>query len=519
VLLKVPYGRIYAFYNHNTDRIHEVKREDKGSYKRVDSLGHYMFKYSDDHGRTWSAERYEVPLREFACDRNNAYGGKLRFFWNVGRPLIVGDAAIMTLHKVGAFGQGFYAQSEGAFFKSRNILTERDPGKIVFETLPDGEVGLRAPVGGGRVAEEQNVVRLGDNSLFCIYRTIDGWPACAYSYDDGHVWTRPVYATYAPEGRRIKHPRAANFAWNCSNGKFLYWFHNHGGRFIGELGAAGKAGNTPYDDRNPAWLSAGREVDTPQGRQIEWSQPEILLYDDDPFIRMSYPDLIEDGGSFFITETQKTIGRLHEVPQNLVDGLFGQFTCRSVATDGLACTATAEQLAAGAVAMPRLPDFSRRDYKTEDQRGRDLRAGFSVDLWLKPDRIDPGQDLLDTRTDTGKGIHVSTTGSGALRLTFNDGRQEAGWASDQGVLQAGKPQHVVITVDGGPKIITFVVNGILCDGGDERQFGWGRFSPTIRVPNGTDVVKLSKSICSLRVYTRALRTSEAVGNFRAGITR
>ena len=30
VLLKVPGGRIYAFYNHNTDNVREVKREDKG---------------------------------------------------------------------------------------------------------------------------------------------------------------------------------------------------------------------------------------------------------------------------------------------------------------------------------------------------------------------------------------------------------------------------------------------------------------------------------------------------------
>ena len=59
----------------------------------------------------------------------------------------------------------------------------------------------------------------------------------------------------------MKHPRAANIAWNCSNGKFLYWFHNHGGRFVGELGAAGKGGRSPYDDRNPAWLMAGQEID------------------------------------------------------------------------------------------------------------------------------------------------------------------------------------------------------------------------------------------------------------------
>ncbi|HOS95651.1 MAG TPA: sialidase family protein, partial [Armatimonadota bacterium] len=260
VLLKVPFGRVYCFYNHNTDRVAEVRREDGGIYTRVDSLGHYVFKYSDDHGRTWSAERYEVPVREFACDRHNIYGGALRFFWNVGRPLVLGDAAIMVLHKVGAMGAGFFSQSEGVFLRSRNILTERDPAAIEFETLPDGDVGLRAPAGGGRVAEEQSVTALSDGSLFCVYRTADGWPACAYSRDGGHTWTPPAYHTYSPGGRRVKHPRAANFVWRCANGRFLYWFHNHGGGPVAQMPEWG-----PYDDRNPAWLMAGHEVETPGG--------------------------------------------------------------------------------------------------------------------------------------------------------------------------------------------------------------------------------------------------------------
>jgi hypothetical protein len=514
VLLKVPGGRIYAFYNHNTDRVPEVKREDKGVYKRVDSLGHYVFKYSDDHGRTWSAQRYEVPIREFECDRNNAYGGKLRFFWNVGRPLILGDAAIMVLHKVGAMGAGFFAQSEGAFFKSRNILTERDPAKITFETLPDGDIGLRTPAGGGRVAEEQSIVKLSDGSLYCVYRTIDGWPTCAYSRDGGHTWTAPAYKTYTPNGRRVKHPRAANFAWNCSNGKFLYWFHNHGGKFVGELGAGGKGGRSPYDDRNPAWLVVGREVDTPQGKRIEWSQPEILLYDDDPYIRMSYPDLVEDGGKFYVTETQKTIGRVHEIPNALVEGLFNQFDHRRLATNGLVLNLP--QAVPAEAKMPLLPEFNQRDTKSEDQRGKDLRAGFSLDFWLTLDSLASGQALLDSRDASGKGILVSTTEAGTIRITLNDGRSECSWDSDKGAVKAGQPQHVVITVDGGPKIITFVVNGVLCDGGDERQFGWGRFRPTLRAPNGATTVKIAKPIQSLRLYNRPLRTSEAVGNFRAG---
>lgn len=526
VLLKVPYGRIYAFYNHNTDRIPEVKREDQGVYKRVDSLGHYVFKYSDDHGRSWSATRYEVPLREFECDRNNVYGGKLRFFWNVGRPLILGDAAVMVIHKVGAMGAGFFAQSEGAFFKSKNILTERDPEKITFETLPDGDIGLRTPTGGGRVAEEQSIVQLSDGSLYCVYRTIDGWPACSYSRDGGHQWTPPAYKTYTPGGQRVKHPRAANFVWNCSNGKFLYWFHNHGGAFVGRMTADFGGGRpaaingtpgSPYDDRNPAWLMAGREVDTPQGKCIEWSQPEILIYDDDPYIRMSYPDLVEEEGKFFVTETQKNLARVHQIPGALIEGLFAQWDNRTIATQGLVLNLPAGQPLAPEVPAPKLPKLNNRDAKRADYGCVDLRAGFSLDLWMQLDALSPGQVLLDTRDASGAGVAVSTGTEGTIGVALNDGRSESSWRSDRGTVQAGKLQHAVITVDGGPKIITFVINGVLGDGGDERQFGWGRFSPHLRTPEGAPTLKIGAAVKSLRVYNRPLRTSEAVSHFHAGL--
>ena len=518
VLLKVPYGRVYCFYNHNTDRVPEVKREDGGVYKRVDSLGHYVFKYSDDHGRTWSAQRTDIPMREFDCDRTNAYGGQLKFFWNVGRPLILGDAALCVIHKVGAMGAGFFAQSEGAFLKSPNLLTERDPAKITFATLPEGTVGLRTPPGGGRVSEEQSVVPLSDGSLYCVYRTIDGWPACSYSRDGARTWSTPAYKSYTPGGPRVKHPRAANFVWKCSNGKFLYWYHNHGGRFVGELGANGKDGRSPYDDRNPAWLMAGRETDTPQGRMIEWSQPEILLYDDDPYIRMSYPDLVEENGAFFITETQKTVGHTHAISPALTDGLFSQWDARTVATNGLVLNLSSRKaLMPARTAMPKLPALNRRDTKSEDQRGQDLRAGFSLDFWLKLDALTLGQPLIDSRDAEGKGILVATAEDGALRITLNDGRSEAAWSSDRELLQAGKTHHAVVTVDGGPKIITFVVDGTLCDGGDQRQFGWGRFSPDLRTPAGSATLAIAPAVQSLRLYNRALRTSEAVGNFKAGV--
>ncbi|GAB6164379.1 hypothetical protein JCM19992_03790 [Thermostilla marina] len=516
VLLKVPSGRVYVFYNHNTDNVREVERIDGGVYRRVDSLGHYVFKYSDDHGRSWSSERYEVPIREFACDRENVYGGKLRFFWNVGRPLIAEGTMFLPHHKVGAMGPGFFARSEGVIITSRNILTERDPTKITFETLPEGDIGLRTPPGGGPIAEEQSLARLSDGSLFCVYRTIDGWPACAYSRDGGRRWTQPEYLTYTPNGRRMKHPRAANFVWNCSNGKFLYWFHNHGGRFIAELGLGGKNGRSPYDDRNPAWLCAGREIDTPDGKRIEWSQPEIVLYDDDPYIRMSYPDLVEEDGVFYLTETQKNIGRVHRIPQALVEGLFHQWENHEVARDGLLLEIPRGTPIPKQIPMPSLPRLNIRDAGRPDHGLRDLRGGFTFEVRFELDSPSAEQVLLDNRNEAGEGICLATTERGTIALTLHDGRQHVVWDTDPGTVRPGQEHHLTAIIDGGPKIILFVVDGILCDGGDARQFGWGRFSPTLRTPEGDATLRLGTGVRGLRIYGRALRVSEAVGNFQSG---
>jgi hypothetical protein len=113
-------------------------------------------------------------------------------------------------------------------------------------------------------------------------------------------------------------------------------------------------------------------------------------------------------------------------------------------------------------------------------------------------------------------LFVTTTAAGTIRITLNDGRNDSSWDSDASALRPGSVQHMIITVDGGPKIIAFIVDGVLCDGGLERQFGWGRFSPTLRAANGATAVKIGPALRSLRVYQRALRTSEAVGNIRAG---
>lgn len=517
VLLKAPSGRIFVFYNHNTDNLRAVKADDPpfadGLCRRVDSQGHFVFKYSDDHGKTWSERRYDIPQRSFEIDRKNPYGGEIKFFWNVGKPFTLNGAAYVPIHKVGGFGEGFFTSNEGALLVSENLLSERDPEKIRWQTFPEGDIGLRAPPGGGPIAAEQSYSVLSDGSLYCVYRTIDGHPAYTYSRDGGRTWDTPQYLRYA-NGRLVKHPRAANFAWRCENGRYLYWFHNHGGRYIREHP---QRRGMAYQDRNPAWIAGGIERDGPNGKIIEWTQPEILLYDDDPIIRMSYPDLVEDGGKYYITETQKDIARVHEIDRTLLEGLWHQFDNRSRPTDGLVAEWNLEETPLPVLkAGVRLSPFYVRDGSRDDHGGRHVRSGFTLEITFELEDLQPGQVLLDTRNEFGQGLQLATTEEQTLRLSMSDGRSVSTWDCDRGMLQAGKEQHVSVIVDGGPKAILFVIDGVLNDGGDDRPFGWGRFNPTLQDVNGarnwTIGRDLSGKIGKIVVYERALRVSEAVGN-------
>ena len=315
-------GRVFAFYTYNAAGLREVIA-DGGTTTRVDTLGEYACRYSDDGGRTWS-DRWSLPVRAGAIDRGNPYGGRIRFFWGVGKPVVVppttGDATggpgavLLPFSKVGRFGRGFLAHTEAWFLRSDDLLTLDDPTAATWTTLPEGDRGLTAP--DGPIAEEPSVAVLADGSLLCVYRTVAGHPGVAYSRDGGRTWTPPAYLARAPGGPPIDHPRAATFVWKLSRGphagRFLHWFHNHPG--------------TGYGGRNPAYLAGGVERPGPDGPIVVWGAPRVVLFSPNPEVRISYPDLIEDpAAGLFLSETQKSVARVHRLAPGLIDALFVGF--------------------------------------------------------------------------------------------------------------------------------------------------------------------------------------------------
>ena len=123
--------------------------------------------------------------------------------------------------------------------------------------------------------------------------------------------------------------------------------------------------------------------------------------------------------------------------------------------------------------------------------------------------------LLSNLNANGEGFEVRLTADQRVETMMADNQTSNLWKCDGGRLKTGK-NHVSINLDGGPKIISYIINGAMNDGGSDRQFGWGRFSRNLfhinsGEPLRVDGVRVSK----LFIYNRILTTSEAIGNSRS----
>jgi hypothetical protein len=496
--LLTPTDRIYAFYCYNGDAI---RTKPDGKPIRDDMQGWFCYRYSDDQGRTWS-QRYRLPMRLSAADRNNEWQGKLQMFWAIGTPAVFEGKVMFGFTRLGKY---ILENGEGWFYRSDNILSEKDPAKLDWQLLPEGDCGVRHPEFGS-VQEEFDVVPLQRENWFCVFRTTRGHAGSAYSHDGGHHWTQPDALRYSPGGRVVKQPRACAKIWKTRDGHYLLWFHNNSTTTYNSGPSAGS--------RNIAWLSAGQVKDG----CVCWSEPEIVTYVNGGLEGCSYPDFIEDGGHAYICATQKTEARVFEVQPELLQGLLAQESLRTVATNGIVLNLTGARCARQTTA--RAPRFL--PLCADAQAEKRLPAGnkgFTVEVVVRFADLAPGQILLDSRDAAGRGYVLKTGDRQTVRFEMCDGWQSAFWDCDAGLLQTGKVHHVMVGIDARAKVMTFVMDGVLCDGGAQRQFGFGRFHPNLKDVSGERTLQVAPDLhgelLHVRLYNRALRTSEAVGNFRA----
>jgi hypothetical protein len=486
------YGRVYVFYIYNGDKIHKLK----GNYNypnldrnniREDMLGWYCYKYTDDEGKTWS-ERYRLDVRKTEVDLNNNWQGEVQIMWGIGKPVDVDNGMMFAFTKI---GQYMFDYSEGWFFRCSNINNVKNPKKLKWLMFPDGQTGLKNEKY-GYVNEEQNIFQMNDGTIYCMHRTISGHPLESYSRDGGKSWTLPAVPRYE-DGIELKNPRAFPRIWKCENGKYLLWYHNNG--------------SWNWTSRNPAWISGGLEKDG----KIIWSQPEILFYIENPDEMMSYPDLIEQDGKYWITETNKVNARCHSVPADFLNLIWTQFERSSITSENLVAEWKENELKPGCVLN--IPKTDEINYQ----------EGFTIDFRIKSGDLAPGQPILNSKSKNGKTLKLQTDEYGSVRITLNDGNNTEFWNSDPGLIPAYGEHCISVTIDNGPKIIQFVVNGTVCNGRDFRQYGWGCYKANMG-DFSFDTIQTSKlerrmikplvRLTNLRIYNRPLKNTELIGNHR-----
>ncbi len=479
-LAVAPSGRIYCFYCHNLDHV-DIS---EAKLPRYDMGGYYCYRYSEDDGLTWS-ERHLADIRDFVIDHEQQerfmeYNGKpLRFFWNVSRVFFEGDDVYSPIIKYEIRENDVLYRSEGTLI--HGIGLDAHPDRCEWETLPDGDKGLRTPVGGGRVAEEQSYVRLSDGSLFVVYRTIDSHSVCCYSRDNGHTFTAPEYMQFA-DGRLVKHNRAANFIWPLGDGKYLYWFNNQGIR--------------DYFYRNPVWCSIATEVQAEDGIRLSFGEPEILLYDENSHIGMSYPSMLIDDGIMYFTETQKLEARVHAV-----DTAFAEKLIHGIKTLPNSCAVWTK--GEKTFALPKI-EFTRLSHKTDDQT-QVMQAGFTVSMKLKD--VKCGDVLLKTSGNDGY-VEIGTDKDGCAYARLEAVMAGCSVYGSKNLCD-GKAHSLTLIVDNAAGILYFVTDGHMDDGGEKNISGWHWLNRSMQriTPEG---FAACGSVEELKWYDGALLTNEVI---------
>lgn len=526
-LLPGPNGRVYDIYVENSDNVTHLPN---GQYiSRTDMMGHFWMKWSDDRGESWSDERVEVPIRSTSIDATNTWNGTVRIMWEVDKGFVDGKGrAFVAFTKIGTYC--IEPPTSSWVLSSSNLLTAANPRDVAWTLLPDGDDGIHNWPGTVRntsapgISSEPHVVPLGeDGRLYIVFRTTTGALGGRSSADGGRTWQYLSHANvtspnaqYSCGGRSLKNPRGPTTPRFIPR-EYLASQGLDGGLRDGESGAYlllyYNNGNTDYAHRNPYWLAAG--FLNAERNNVLWSSPEVGLYNNDTKARgPGYPDFILDSSGIYITETEKVHARSHLVSPDLLRGLFN-----SRDASGAPAGASVTGKAGDTITMPTLPELAKA------RPG----SGFSVAVWLDGATEDSDGPLFDTRPGgSGAGLVLSrdpangtTTASlydasGKVVVSITSSGCEGGCPGElwwQERDRTAGPAFVGVTVDGAASVISMVVDGRLCDGGDSNAYGWG-VAPEGNFNNPSSKASVGTGVRRLAVYTRALSTASMVAASR-----
>lgn len=394
------------------------------------------------------------------------------------------------------------------FMASKNLLVEPDAANVTWVLLPEGDHGLRAPAmynPNTTVMEEGHVLFLKSSGAYSMARTDRGYIAAAATSDPTARggWEPTELARYWDPRRPlpvtipladIKLPNRSN-AMAALPSIYHTALKNERGPFTPKLHSSGLHllifYNVLASHRNPYFLSAGLEVLPESGGAaiLAWSQPELVLYDRLCHSGTSaggYPDFLFSHGEVFLSAAQKQVPGINStaymirVDDELISMVLTQHTRSTLPMeDRLAASVTGTDV--GKRIPLTLARWPHMDRLTE------RRQGVSALLQLSPRGV--GTTTQTLLHSGGVWLGYGASGNPELELTASPPSCSHGCAAKGSAAPPILSNHVMdpacaalatslgmhtlgVVVDAGAGLVTWFVDGLLCDGGGAVATGW-----------------------------------------------
>jgi len=225
-------GRIYVVYNQYQGPI-DVGDQFTGTMDCV---------YSDDLGASWSSPA-TIPMRRSPHDHSDPEFASNWIVWQ--RPICDLQGHWFTgftrwvsvaVRRQPPNPSWTAWESVVEFMRYENIDDDPEPPDIDITWSAWGGDALRVPHYSDpllSVAQEPSLVRLPDQRLFCVMRTMSGYIWYSISDDDGHTWCSPRPLLRRDHGRPIIQPICCCPIYQLADGRYILLHHNNNGRLDG----------------------------------------------------------------------------------------------------------------------------------------------------------------------------------------------------------------------------------------------------------------------------------------------
>jgi len=292
-------GRIYVVWN-QYQGIDDVLHQHTGTMNGC---------YSDHMGKAWS-EAQTIPMPRSPHDHPDPQVPSnwivwqkpirdLEGRWFTGFSRWVSKAARTPPHN-----DSWTAwETVVEFMRFENINDDPEPEDIRTTYSAWGEEALRVPHYANpllSVAQEPSLVRLPDQRLFCVMRTMSGCIWYSLSEDDGESWCNPRPLLRRDHGLPVLQPLCCCPIYEYSEGRYILLHHNNSGRF------EGCEPEETRRNRRPAFIALGEY--RPNAEQPIWFSRSKQLMDNDgqgigPLKRTDcgvYPSVTSRRGNFVL---------------------------------------------------------------------------------------------------------------------------------------------------------------------------------------------------------------------------